>query len=111
MGFVEYAKKEFKLLGELVDYGESIKSCMLEVLAILDKQEHSGASIGLFRFIFDRLVQFKPLTPLTGEDDEWVEVETGVWQNKRCPFIFKDKEKAWDLSRKGEVITFPYRVE
>ncbi len=44
-----------------------------------------------FTNILNRLLVVKPLTPLTGEADEWEETETrpNYFQNKRCPNVFK----------------------
>jgi hypothetical protein len=71
---------------------------------------------------------FKPLTPLTGEDDEWNEVRTGVFQNKIYSAVFKDGKdgqaynvegkifsddegKTWFTNRNSRVyIDFPYIV-
>jgi hypothetical protein len=59
----------------------------------------------------NRLVDYMPLTPLTGEDEEWyVPAGAGgqIMANKRCTNVFKDDEMAWDV-RKGRVpLTFPY---
>lgn len=33
------------------------------------------------------------VTPLTGEDDEWIEVAEGVFQNKRESAIFKEADR------------------
>jgi hypothetical protein len=35
---------------------------------------------------------FKPVSPLTGEDDEWNEIEPGLFQNKRYSAVFKRKD-------------------
>ena len=58
----------------------------------------------------------KPLSPLTGGPDEWVDHGGGVFQNRRCGTVFKDPrfhngEQAYDLDNPdGEraAITFPY---
>lgn len=43
--------------------------------------------------ILERLLRFKPITPLTGEDDEWIKVSDEMgqrcFQNKRCSSVFK----------------------
>lgn len=48
--------------------------------------------------LFAKLSMGMPLTPLTGKDDEWEEVDisdtevtddTIKWQNKRCPRVYK----------------------
>lgn len=53
-------------------------------------------SIGVTKGILNRLIDCKPLTPLTGEDNEWVEVSRATendpytqYQNSRCSSVFK----------------------
>lgn len=41
------------------------------------------------------LLRFQPLTPLTGEEDEWRLLSSSnekLWQNKRDPGVFKNEE-------------------
>lgn len=50
--------------------------------------------------IFSKVSMFEPLSPLTGEDSEWIEVyedEAGVsfYQNNRCPSVFKEGDRAY----------------
>ena len=40
--------------------------------------------------ILAKLAKFEPLSPLTGEPDEWLEVSDGVFQNVRYFGMFKD---------------------
>lgn len=56
-------------------YGDMCAQAALELFDLLLKQDHSGASIGFTMQILNRLVERKPLVPLTGEDDEWSELE------------------------------------
>jgi hypothetical protein len=47
------------------------------------------------------LADFKPISPLSGNDDEWTEVIDGVFQNKRYSGLFKQADifdgKAYDI--------------
>lgn len=86
---------------------------------------HSGFSAPFAIDSIHRLLQFRPLTSLTGEDSEWIEVGENLWQNKRSSNIFKDNKSAYVVdhfifkddagaftgrySRKN--IDFPYTVE
>lgn len=71
---------------------------LLELIAVFSKQGHSGGSAPITIETFKELASFKPLTPLTGKDDEWNEVRHGEWQNKRLSSVFKDKDgKAYDI--------------
>jgi hypothetical protein len=96
-----------------------------QLLAVLSHQGHSGMSIGFALGFFNAMARFKPWGPLTGVDDEWVEVGPGVFQNRRCSHVFKDESGAYDsrgrvfhdgdgicyTSRESRVpITFPYAV-
>jgi hypothetical protein len=45
--------------------------------------------------ILKSLLAYEPLSPLTGADDEWMEVGPDVWQNKRASNVFKDKDGAY----------------
>jgi len=41
--------------------------------------------------VFQKVSLYAPLSPLTGEDSEWSEIdEDGVYQNTRCFSVFKD---------------------
>lgn len=66
----------------------------IELLAVLDYQGHSGASIGFALNFFERMAMFKPWGPLTGEEHEWAEPydEKGTRQNKRYSKIFLRKD-------------------
>ena len=56
-------------------------------------------------YYLHRVVDFKPLSPLTGEDDEWNEVAGGIFQNNRYGSIFKRDGKAhWN---DGVVVCYP----
>ena len=62
-----------------------------------------------------RLIAGKPITPLTGSDDEFTEVADGVFQNKRCSSVFKDPrfhdgKLAYDIDAPDPraAISFPY---
>lgn len=80
---------------------------ILEVLQCLSNQNHSGFSMGYLKRQLNRLIDYKPLTPLTGEEDEWSEpmdVEgRNFQQNKRFPAVFRedgDNKKAyWQSGR------------
>lgn len=64
----------------------------LELLKVFSEQGHSGMSAPYAVALFEKLASWKPIAPLTGEDDEWMEVGTDVWQNKRMPNIFKGED-------------------
>lgn len=98
---VEYAKRELKA-AELLDSDDEMDAlmatCVLQLVEAFSKQEHSGFSAGYCLHLFKQLASFKPLVPLSGNDDEWMEVGEGMWQNKRAATVFKAADgKAYDL--------------
>lgn len=63
----------------------------LELLKVFSEQGHSGSSAPYAVALFEKLAMWKPIAPLTGEDDEWREVSENHWQNARNSAVFKDK--------------------
>lgn len=63
---------------------------------------HSGGSAPITIGLISAALSWKPLTPLTGQAEEWHEVEEGIFQNKRCSHVFKDVRRfdgqAYDLN-------------
>ena len=126
---VDYAKDELKIIG-MIDSGEAYNDlaakAILDLIELFDSQCHSGFSAPYGINAFSRLAMFKPLSLLTGEDDEWNDVEDGLLQNKRYYAVFKDKDDtAYNIEGKvftddGEIwyrckdskvnVTFPYAV-
>jgi len=95
MNLVEYAKHEFEMLGwpDDDDMQKMMRDNILEVLEVLSKQRHSDFSIHYLMDHINRLVKFLPLTPLTEEDDnEWIDVGEGLYQNKRCSAVLKNED-------------------
>lgn len=83
---VTHAKRELELLGEEPDV---IKGYLKVIQAFAD-MDHSGVSSSVAIPVIHELLQFKNLTPLTNDPDEWVfhgediaGVPGGVWQNRR----------------------------
>lgn len=128
----DYARKELEK-AHLFDsqgdfYGGLIGNSVMELFDTLDRQGHSGCSYRMTLYIFERLANDLPLSPLTGKDYEWTKYYDGRYQNVRCGCVFKDGKhskaynemaklftndggKTWytDASSK-EYITFPYTV-
>lgn len=93
MSLIAHAKRELELAGLFdkdADYDGMIGEAVLELITVFSDQEHSGCSAGLVSSLFGKLSKYKPITPLTFKDDEWNEVSTGVYQNKRNSCVFKD---------------------
>lgn len=114
----EYATSELRRAGLYnpdADYGGHLGQAVAGVVEVLARQGHSGESIAYTMEILNRVANFKPLTPLTGEDDEWEDMSeygTQLWQNKRCSSVFKRPDgKAYDIDDEScgaGFISFPY---
>lgn len=102
----EYAKKELERIEkgckdeESLSMQQAIDKNILELIDVFSNQHHSGFTATYVIDILQRLLHYKPLTPLTGEDDEWEDVtsygyDTPTFQNKRCSAVFKDDRGAY----------------
>ena len=108
MSYKEYAMNEFKVCGWLNDDGtfkdDTQKVICDGILDIMEVFSNQGHSANYTINILEDLLRFKPLTPLTGEDSEWVAISDIIgdpdsvgFQNKRCSRVFKDPNgKAYD---------------
>ena len=129
MSLIEYAKSELARIGTDEDgMQEAMNRDILEIIEKFSGQGHSGFSGNYALSVLDRLLRFKPLSPLTGEDEEWNEVSPhGSCQNKRCSSVFKNADGTthdidaiivsdnggitWFTSgRFRKEVTFPYAV-
>lgn len=123
---VEYAKRELeKIKKDCFGVQEFIKNQILEIVEKFSKQYHTSHSATYAVDLLERLLRFKPITPLTGEADEWKKVYGDRFQNVRCSSVFKDEDgTAYDIRatmvsdnggitwstgcRFRKYITFPY---
>ena len=118
---VSYAERELDRIGmgdPDADYNGALKPAIMSMVKLFADQDHSGASAPMAIAMLERLLRFEPLSPLTGEDDEWMEVANPrkptdtTHQNVRCPHVFKRADgSAFDLDHKDGFradITFPY---
>jgi hypothetical protein len=117
---VQHAKYELRAAGLFdpdADYDGAVATCATTLMEVFTAYGHSGGSLEQTLAVFDKLARGKPLSPLTGEDDEWESPEHSkaehpqMLQNKRYHLIFKDDEMAWNVAVGREPITFPYTVE
>lgn len=110
MGTKEYGRKELERIGYFKEgddpYNDAAANAILELLEVFDSQGHSGFSGSYVINAFNRLANFKPLSPLTGEDDEWNDIGYGdSLQNKRYSAVFKNKEDGTAYNIEGKVFT------
>jgi len=90
------------------DYGGMLAGAVTELMEVFEKQGHSGMSAARTVQLFQKLAMFEPLCPLTGDDDEWLEVADGIFQNKRCSHVFKENGEAYDIE--GRIFREPSGV-
>lgn len=97
---IDYAESELRLAGFYDGglYGGMLGPAILSMVEAFSQEGHSGMSAGIAMDAFEKVARFKPLTPLTGEDSEWVETMTGVFQNRRCFSVFKENGQAYNSS-------------
>lgn len=100
---VRHAEHELNLIcdGKPDEIQASINKNILDIIKVFSEEDHSGTTAAYTADILNKLLRFEPLKPLTGNDDEWTEVTTGQWQNKRCSHVFKEADgKAYDINGK-----------
>ena len=85
----KHAKRELELIKKDDDgIQEILNKDILELIESFEKQNHSGFSGSYVIRILNRLLEFKTLTPLTGEPDEWNTINEYIKQNKRYSSVF-----------------------
>lgn len=96
---INYAKDEMDLIGLREDSDDEMNRAMrehiLQMVKVFSDEGHSGFSANYALAILKKVLDFKPLSALTGEDDEWLEVADELYQNKRASNVFKDKDGAY----------------
>lgn len=99
MSLVEHAQRELELSGQWSEdpaYSQSIV-CAIAAFA---SYGHSGGSAMVAIAQLHALLQFKPLSPLTSDPDEWIDQSEAsgrpMWQNRRDPSVFsEDGGQTW----------------
>jgi hypothetical protein len=93
MSLLEHAKYELSLIGN----GDDFDKHVLDMIEIFANHGHSGFSAGYTISLLNSLLQFKPLKPLTGFEDEWIDLQDGTFQNRRYSAVFKNSlgEARW----------------
>ena len=92
MSLLEFAKKEMEILnGKNVDEMQQlITKNILELIEVFAKQDHSGMSANYCLNLFNKLAKYKPLTPISFEENQWKRIGKGMYQHKRNFGVFKD---------------------
>lgn len=100
---VDFANKELDLAGLMdqdSDYDGMLGQATIELVKTFADQGHSGMSADLVRDLFNRLSNYQPLTAITDNPDDWMEIgeqdprtptgQGAVWQCKRNPSLFSE---------------------
>lgn len=100
MSLIEHARFEFDALGWPGDCEMQQALCnnVIALLETFSNQRHSGSTADYVLGLFEKLARFDPLSPLTGDDSEWIDVgdQNGtLYQNKRDGEVFKDDDGAY----------------
>lgn len=84
---VRHAWRELRAVGYVAkgadDYSEMVGAAVMRAVRSWSKENHSGFSHTSALALFNKVVNFKPLGPLTDSPDEWGHVSDGIWQNTR----------------------------
>ena len=127
---IEWAKAELERIGDQDDeMQQMMNKDILQIVEVFSEQGHTGFSASYALNIINRLLDWKPITALTGDDDEWENIHEDTYQNKRCSAVFKkgkdnstayyidgkvfsdDGGETWYTCRESRVpVTFPYVV-
>ncbi|TGR83311.1 hypothetical protein EN866_34240, partial [Mesorhizobium sp. M2D.F.Ca.ET.223.01.1.1] len=109
MSLMNFAKEELTRAGFFdkdAMYGGMLGDAVMKMIEVFMGEGHSGMSAPIAISAFEKVARFQPLTPLTGEDDEWMEIDgpsegnperAVCYQNKRCPHVFKDADGPYDI--------------
>ena len=117
MSLLSYAESELDHIGltEEDEYNGMMRKHILHMIKEFADEGHSGFSAQYAIDILSKLLSFKPLTPLTGEDDEWCDVSeysgTTTYQNKRCFSVFKEGKDGEAYNIDGKVFWEWYKDE
>jgi hypothetical protein len=99
MGLVEHARRELELCGQY-DEDPLFADSLVKAVEAFASYGHSGGSADVGVEMLYRLLQYKPLSPLTSDPVEWEDVSVfagrPMWQNKRDSTVFSyDGGKTW----------------
>jgi hypothetical protein len=105
---LSHAERELDLIGltEEDEYNGMMRKHILHMISEFADEGHSGFSASYAISILSKLLDFKPLSPLTGEDSEWNDIAqygdgTTLYQNNRRSSVFKDADgSCYDIDGK-----------
>ncbi len=96
---VDHARRELELIREGPEFIEGY----LKVIEAFAEVGHSGGSAAVAIPVINELLQFKNLSPLTDDPDEWMKIsDEDCWQCRRNPEAFSnDSGKTYYLLSEG----------
>lgn len=103
MSLLNHAKNELDAIGmdETDSMNGEMRKHILHMVEEFSKAGHSGFSSSYAIGVLSKLLKYEPLCPLTGDDDEWVNVaeDNGypLYQNKRASRVFKNNGMSHDI--------------
>lgn len=110
MSLYDHAERELDIIGlnDDDDMNGMMRRHILHMIHEFAEEGHSGYSASYAIQLLEKLLRFEPVSPLTGEDWEWVEISKDVsgsnngtlYQNARCGRVFKDDDGAYDIEGK-----------
>jgi hypothetical protein len=109
MSIIQHARDEMKR----VNFNEDEAAAVIEVMELFFKHWDSGGAVAVMLPMLVRMMEGKPLTPLSGKQEEWVihDFDADCYaQNKRCGTVFRRKDgTSYDIASGSRVeISFPY---
>lgn len=108
MSLLSYAQRELDIIGMTEndddEANREMRRKILEVVHTFSEQNHNSFSTDYAVSVLQNLLRCQPLSQLTGDDSEWVEVYSKegnesfgkVFQNIRCATVFKDDRGPYD---------------
>ena len=91
MSLKTHAEREMKLAGLYnsdSDYGAMIPEAVMALVKAHSEQGHSGGSHWMTLEIFNKVINFKALTPVSNDPEEWIDRGEGMFQSIRQSDLF-----------------------
>lgn len=92
-----HAESELALIGydeNCEGINASMRNAVLQLIDTFASQGHSGMSASECLRLFGKLAHYEPISPLTCQDEEWIDVsehsDSPWFQNKRNSAVFKE---------------------
>jgi len=90
MKLVSHFTRELKQIG-LYDTSSRLTEAVMGVAKSIDDQDLTDYDMLKCKIVLEKLIKQEPLTPLTGDEDEWISDDETWDKNLRCPRVFREK--------------------